>query len=368
MTELVEAIVIGAGVVGLAIARQLAMRGHDVIILEEKNHFGTGISARNSEVIHAGLYYPSNSLKARFCVQGKHALYAFAERHSIAHQKCGKLVVATTELQKDALTGILKQAHANGVQDLRLLSGKEARALEPALHCEAALYSPSTGILDSHGLMLALLGEAESHGAMLAVEAPFLTGRLTSSGFSLSVGGPHPMDLDCKILINAGGLQAQAIAKRLEGFPAPLIPPAYLAKGNYFALEGQAPFAHLIYPVPEKAGLGVHLTLDLQGRAKFGPDVEWIDTEDYTVTSARADGFYAAIRSYWPDLQDGQLHADYAGIRPKIQAPGETAQDFRIQGPQQHMIPGLVNLFGIESPGLTSCLAIADYVVGALSP
>ena len=365
--ERIDTVVIGAGVVGLASARALALGGREVIMLEEADAIGTGTSSRNSEVIHAGIYYPTGSLKAQLCVQGKEALYTYCAERGVEHKRCGKLIVATAPAQLDGLKALKAKAEANGVLDLQWLDGAQARKLEPSLNAEAALLSPSTGIIDSHGLMLAYQGDAENAGAVLAFKSPVLAGRVADDGFELSVGGEAPMELACKTLVNAGGLGANAFAARLEGLAPEHAPPLYLAKGNYFTLSGRAPFSHLIYPVPEQAGLGVHLTLDLQGQARFGPDVEWIDEIDYAVDPARGDVFYAAIRAYWPDLADGALAPAYAGIRPKLQAPGEPARDFLIEGPETHGVAGLVNLFGIESPGLTASLAIATKTVKLLS-
>lgn len=358
----VECIVIGAGVVGLAIARHLALAGHEVVVIEAAEGIGTVTSSRNSEVIHAGIYYRAGSSMAHMCVAGKQALYAYCKDHGIPHRNCGKLIVATSASETDLLRGIRAHAEANGVNDLQPLSGAEARQLEPALSCEAALLSPSTGIIDSHALMLALRGDAESAGAAFAFHAPFLRARARTSGFEIAIGGATPIELSCRLLINSAGLNATTIAHNIEGMPGRLIPPAYLAKGNYFSCSARSPFSRLIYPVPEPGGLGVHLTLDLAGQARFGPDVQWIDTIDYTVDPARAERFYPAIRRYWPSLPDGALMPSYAGIRPKIVPPAIAVQDFNIQGPREHGVSGLINLFGIESPGLTSCLAIAGHV------
>jgi L-2-hydroxyglutarate oxidase LhgO len=358
----VECIVIGAGVVGLAIARRLAQAGREVIVLEAADAIGTVTSSRNSEVIHAGIYYPAGSLMARFCVAGKHALYDYCRARGIPHRNSGKLIVATRPEEITKLQAIKAHAEANGVDDLRVLSGAEARALEPQLSCEAALLSPSTGIVDSHSYMLSLRGEAEAAGAAFAFLAPLTRGRVTADGFEIEVGGDAPMMLSCDMLINSAGLSAPAIARSLDGMPLDLIPPAYLAKGCYFSCSAKAPFSHLIYPVPEPGGLGVHLTLDLAGQARFGPDVEWVDHIDYTVDPARGEKFYPAIRRYWPALPDGALMPSYSGMRPKIVPPAVAVQDFMIQGPQAHGVRGLINLFGIESPGLTSSLAIAEYV------
>lgn len=358
----VECVVVGAGVVGLAIARRLAEAGREVIVLEAADAIGTVTSSRNSEVIHAGIYYSAGSLMARLCVAGKQALYDYCRDRGIPHRNSGKLIVATRREEIAKLASIKAHAEANGVADLKQLSGTEARALEPALACEAALLSPSTGIVDSHSYMLSLRGEAEAAGAAFAFLAPLERGRVTADGFELDVGGEAPMTLACDMLINSAGLSATAIARMLDGMPLDLIPPAYLAKGCYFSCNAKAPFSRLIYPVPEPGGLGVHLTLDLAGQARFGPDVEWVDHIDYTVDPARGERFYPAIRRYWPSLPDGALMPSYSGMRPKIVPPAVAVQDFMIQGAQTHGVPGLINLFGIESPGLTSSLAIADYV------
>ncbi|MCZ4328712.1 NAD(P)/FAD-dependent oxidoreductase [Castellaniella denitrificans] len=366
MTDRVDCVVIGAGVVGLAVARACALAGLETLALEAESAIGTATSARNSEVIHAGLYYPRGSLKARLCVQGRQALYDYCASHGVAHQRRGKLIVATRDEQIGALERIGAAAAANGVHDLRRLDAAQARAREPALRCVAALESPSTGIIDSHGLMLALLGDLESAGGLVAVRSPVLSGRILADGILLRVGGDEPMELIARRVVNCAGLHAQAVAAALDGLPPDSIPAGRYAKGNYYALSGKAPFSRLIYPVPEPGGLGVHLTLDLGGQARFGPDVEWIDAIDYTVDPARADGFYAAIRRYWPDLRDGALRPDYAGIRPKLAVPAGQDADFLIQDARTHGVPGLVNLYGIESPGLTACLAIADEVTARL--
>lgn len=358
----VECVIVGAGVVGLAIARRLARAGREVIVLEAAEAIGTGTSSRNSEVIHAGIYYAAGSMMARMCVAGKKALYAYCRDHDIPHRNCGKLIVATRPEETDKLQSIKARAEANGVGDMQLLSGQAACALEPALNCQAALLSPSTGIVDSHALMLSLRGEAEAAGGAFAFHAPLLQARVQGEGIEIDVGGETPMSLQCRLLINAAGLAATMVARRIDGMPIDRIPPAYLAKGNYFSCSARSPFSHLIYPVPEPGGLGVHLTLDLAGQAKFGPDVEWIDSIDYVVDPERASKFYPAIRRYWPDLPDGALIPGYAGIRPKIVPPAVAVQDFVIQGSPAHGVAGLINLFGIESPGLTSCLAIADHV------
>ena len=358
----VECVVIGAGVIGLAIARRLARAGREVIVLEAAEGIGTVTSSRNSEVIHAGIYYKAGSLMARMCVNGKRALYQYCREHGIPHRNCGKLIVATTSKETEKLQSIRAHAEANGVLDLQTLSGEAARQLEPALNCDAALLSPSTGIVDSHAFMLALRGDAEESGAAFAFHTPLLRAKASADGIELDAGGEAPTTLACRLLINAAGLAASAIARSIDGMPIELIPPAYLAKGNYFSCSARAPFSRLIYPVPEPGGLGVHLTLDMAGQARFGPDVEWIDAIDYAVDPARAERFYPAIRRYWPTLPDGALMPSYSGIRPKIVPPAVAVQDFLIQGPRDHGVAGLINLFGIESPGLTSSLAIADHV------
>nr|WP_257722231.1 NAD(P)/FAD-dependent oxidoreductase [Azospirillum argentinense] len=371
--ERVDCVVVGAGVIGLAVARRLARAGREVIILEAAEAIGTGTSSRNSEVIHAGIYYPTGSLRARLCVAGRDALYAYCAEHGVGHRRIGKLIVATEDGQRSRLEAIRAQAAVNGVEDLVELPAAAVTALEPALRCVGALLSPSTGIIDSHGLMLALLGDAEEAGAMLAVLSPLERAHRTGNGFDLEVGGAEPMRIACGTLINAAGLGAWAVARGLEGFPAEHVPPRVLAKGNYYALgQGRSPFARLVYPVPVDGGLGVHLTLDLAGQARFGPDVEWLapadhGEPDYRVDPRRADAFYGEVRRYWPGLPDGALVPAYAGVRPKLSGPGQPQADFLIQGPDSHGVAGLVNLFGMESPGLTSCLAIADLVAERLS-
>jgi L-2-hydroxyglutarate oxidase LhgO len=362
----VDAVVIGAGVVGLAIARALSMQGLSTIVLEKEREFGTGTSSRNSEVIHAGLYYPAGSLKARLCIKGKELLYSFCESHGVSHQRCGKLIVASEEHEIASLEALLKKGFTNGCQDLVVLSEHEAKALEPELSCVAALHSPSTGIIDSHGLMLALLGDAEDHGCQVAYRAEFLSAEKHGDEFKLEVGGDEPMELTCSYLINSSGHFAPDIARAICGGGSAELPKTYLAKGNYFSLIGKMPFKHLIYPAPHEHGLGVHLTLDMAGRARFGPDIEWVDNLNYSVDPLRCETFYDAIRRYWPDLADQSLSPSYSGIRPKISGPNDPAADFRIDGPSAHQITGLVNLFGIESPGLTASLAIADEVMSIL--
>jgi L-2-hydroxyglutarate oxidase LhgO len=362
MTESVECVVIGAGVVGLAVARELAQRGHETLILEAESSIGTAISSRNSEVIHAGIYYPAGSAKARLCVAGKALLYDYCEARGVGYRRCGKLIVAADEAQIPALQSIMATARANGVDDLDWLTGGEARALEPQLNAAAALSSPSTGIVDSHGLMLALQADFEQAGGVIALRSPLLSGRYDGKVIHLQAGTQDAMSLAASVVINCAGLHAQDVAHRIDGVPKSSIAPAYFAKGDYYVLQTKTPFSRLVYPVPEPGGLGVHLTLDLAGQARFGPDVEWVESPDYSIDPRRAASFYAAIRRYWRGLPDGSLQPGYAGIRPKLSGPGEPAADFLIQGPDTHGIPGLVNLYGIESPGLTSCLAIAGYV------
>ncbi len=364
----VDAVVIGAGVVGLAVGRALAQRGLETLVLESEVTIGTGISSRNSEVIHAGLYYPHGSLKARLCVSGREQLYAFCESHGVAHRRCGKLVVATAPEQLPGLAQLAERARDNGVRDLQALDAAAARAMEPALRCEAALLSPSSGIVDSHGLMLALQGDLERAGGAIALRSPVEALRCGADGHRIEVGGDEPTALRARWVVNAAGLRAPALASTMRGLDARHVPPARFSKGSYFALAGRAPFSRLVYPLPQDAWLGVHLTLDLGGQARFGPDAQWLDIAsadaiDYGVDPARADAFYADVRRYWPGLADGSLQPAYSGVRPKIHGPGEPAPDFGVQGPGEHGVPGLVNLFGIESPGLTSCLALADEVV-----
>jgi L-2-hydroxyglutarate oxidase LhgO len=358
----VECIVAGAGVVGLAVARALALAGREVLVLEAAEGIGTETSSRNSEVIHAGIYYPAGSLMARFCVAGRRALYAYCAERGVPHRNCGKLIVATSEEENASLAQIKARAEANGVEGMRLLSAEEARAMEPNLRCTAALLSPTTGIIDSHAYMLALQGDAENAGAMFVFHSKVLGGRASRNGIEIDVGGAEPMSLHCDVFVNAAGLHAPSLARTIQGVPRETIPTEYYAKGNYFTLSGRSPFSRLIYPVPVPGGLGVHLTIDLGGQARFGPDVEWVDHIDYRVDPARADVFYDAVRRYWPGLKDGALQPGYSGIRPKIVPPSVAKQDFVVHGPAMHGIPGLVNLFGIESPGLTASLALADYV------
>jgi len=359
--ERCDVVVMGAGVVGLAAARALALRGREVLVLEAAGAIGTGTSSRNSEVIHAGLYYPAGSLKAQLCVQGRQHLYAYCEERHVAHRRCGKLVVATSEDQSGALRRVQQHAAANGVTDLQWLDGEQARALEPALHCSAALLSPSTGIIDSHAFMLSLQGDLEHAGGMVALHSPVRSMRVADGG--IVVETQDGTELLAGLVVNSAGLAAPQLARECLGLDPRHVPTPRYAKGNYFMLSGAAPFSRLIYPVPEAAGLGVHLTLDMGGQAKFGPDVEWVDDPtDLVVNPARGDSFYAEVRKYWPALRDGALTPGYAGMRPKIHGPAEPAADFVVQGPGVHGVKGLINLFGIESPGLTSALALGALV------
>lgn len=380
-----DCIVIGAGAVGLACARAIAQAGLEVVVVEREVAFGTGVSARNSEVIHAGLYYPTGSRKAQLCVRGARLLYGHCAERSISHRRCGKLVVATREADVPALEALHAKGVANGVTNLQWLTRTQALALEPELHCEAALWSPDSGIVDSHGLMTSLLADAEAAGAVLAVGSAVVGATRDGEGWRVTVReiqagrGADAADfvLGSRWIVNAGGLDAQAVAASMEGFPAAAIPPRQLARGHYFSLSGRVPFSRLIYPPPNDGGLGVHLTLDLGGQAKFGPDVEWIDGTtaatvpgrdlDYAVDARRADAFAAEIRRYWPRLPEGALSPAYCGIRPKLSGPGEPAADFRIDGPAEHGCAGVVQLFGIESPGLTSSLAIAEVVAAVVT-
>jgi len=368
--EAVDGVVIGAGAIGLAVARALALAGREVWILDKAEAFGTETSSRNSEVIHAGIYYPTGSLRARLCVQGKLRLYDYCAERGIGHRRCGKLLVATHPDQHARLQALKDQADANGVRDLQWLDVAEARALEPALYCTRALLSPSTGIIDSHALMLALLADAERAGAQFVARAPVTAGEVTDRGIVLQIGGAEPMRLRARTVVNSAGLWAPQVAASIAGMAPQHVRPARYSKGNYFLYGGRPTFRHLIYPMPEAAGLGVHVTLDLGGQMRFGPDTEWVDgigdPLDYRVDPARSAGMVEAIRRYWPGLPDGSLVPGYAGMRPKMHGPGEPVADFILQGPATHGVPGLVNLFGIESPGLTSSLALADEVVAML--
>ncbi|HEU0204462.1 MAG TPA: NAD(P)/FAD-dependent oxidoreductase [Burkholderiaceae bacterium] len=371
--EKVDCVVIGAGVIGLAVARALARVGRDVLILERARAIGTETSSRNSEVIHAGIYYPAQLAKARWCVAGKEMLYRFCADCGVAHRRCGKLIVATDDSQRPQLAALLRQAQENGVHDLAWLTPAQVSEMEPHVRCKAALLSRSSGIIDSHAYMLALLGDAERHDAWLAFGSAVTGGRITEDGIELDVAGDEPMTLRAAIVVNSAGLRAQQVARAI-GMPAQTVPPAFFAKGNYYTLGGRSPFTRLVYPLPEPGGLGVHVTLDLGGQIRFGPDVEWLDGDpqgadgefDYTVDPRRADRFYAAIRKYWPGLPDAALRPGYAGIRPKIERPGGSTTDFLVQGPRAHGVPGLVHLYGIESPGITASLALAEHVVELL--
>ncbi|MBI3437771.1 MAG: NAD(P)/FAD-dependent oxidoreductase [Proteobacteria bacterium] len=363
----IDCLVIGAGAVGLACAVEMARRGREVLVVEATAAIGSGISSRNSEVIHAGIYYPTDSLRHRLCVAGRRKLYTYLAERNVAHRKCGKLIVATSPEEETQIAALHQRALANDVESMSLLTRTEALALEPNLACVSALLSGETGIIDSHGYMLALQGELEQLGGMVALNAPIGRGRVVNGGFELDIGGATPVAARCKSLINSAGLGAHAIARNLEGFDPIHIPPLVLAKGSYFGCAGRPAFTRLIYPAPVEGGLGVHLTLDLTGRMRFGPDVEWLETNDparvdYRVDIGRAQSFYSAIRRYWPELPDEALTPDYSGCRPKLSSPGQPAADFRVDGLETHCIPGLVNLFGIESPGLTSSLALGEYV------
>jgi L-2-hydroxyglutarate oxidase LhgO len=362
-----QVLVIGAGVIGLAVARAAALAGHDVIVAEAADGIGTGISSRNSEVIHAGMYYPTGSRRARFCPRGNRMLYEFCEAHGVAHRRCGKLIVATTETERVRVEAIHAQGIVNGVDGLELIGGNAARDMEPELSCVAALMSPTTGVIDGHGYMLALQGDLEAHGGAIAFQTPVESMTLTPQGWRVRFGGTEAGQFEVDAVVNCAGLSAQNVARSIEGYPVERIPKQFLAKGNYFAFAGRPAFTRLIYPTPVDGGLGVHVTLDLAGRMRFGPDVAWIDHENYEVDPARAESFYARIRSYWPGLPDGSLVPDYAGVRPKLTGPGEPAADFMIEGPGDHGMRGLVNLFGIESPGLTCSLPLADEIKAYLA-
>ena len=361
-----QVVVVGAGVIGLAVARQAAIEGHDVIVAEAAGGIGTGISSRNSEVIHAGMYYPTGSRRARHCPRGNRMLYEFCASHGVPHRKCGKLIVATSEAERGKLEAIHAQGLANGLEGLEMIGGNAARALEPELSCIAALISPETGIIDGHSYMLALQGDLEAHGGVIAFETPVERLTPAGGGWNVRFGGRDPGEMRVDAVINSGGLSAQALARHTDGYPAARIPRLVLAKGNYFSYAGRPAFTRLIYPTPVDGGLGVHVTLDLAGRMRFGPDVEWIEHEHYEVDPRRADSFYERIRSYWPALPDGGLVPDYSGIRPKLTGPGEPPADFMIDEPAAHGMAGLVQLFGIESPGLTSSLSLAQEAVAAL--
>ena len=371
----VDCVVIGAGVIGLAVAREMALQGRETILLERESAFGTISSARNSEVIHAGNYYPKDSLQAKLCVEGNRMLYEYCRTHHVATQPYGKLIVASDDSQLDDLQAILYKAQQNNVPEIKMITGEQARSMEPELQCSAAVLSASTGIVDSHGYMLSLLGGFEDAGGMIAYQSPLISakpiGSSAQDGFELEIGGADGMKIQTKLLINCAGMSAPAIAQKITGLSQEQIPKAYFAKGNYFSLSGKSPFKHLIYPIPEPGGLGVHLTLDMGGQAKFGPDVEWLEIDeenqiDYTVNPKRGDGFYAAVRKYWPGLKDNALQPDYSGVRAKIVPPNTPAGDFCFNTPNEHGLEGLFNLYGFESPGLTSSLAIAKYLEGQI--
>ena len=362
-SELADCVVVGAGVIGLAIARKFALAGREVIVIEESDHIGSGTSSRNSEVIHAGIYYPANSLKARLCVDGRRQLYDYCESHHVPVGKIGKYIVATSDDQVTRLDDILQAGRTNGVEGLEIISANQAQRQEPNLACKAAIFSPETGIIDSHAFMLALQGDAEAAGAMIAFNSKVEAVDPQDSGYRIRISGADEFELNCSILINAAGQGAIPLAEKTEGLSRATVPKARFAKGNYFRLAAKAPFSRLIYPVPISGGLGVHLTLDLGGHARFGPDVEWVGGLEYEVDPTRAEKFYAEVRKYWPALPDGSLLPDYSGIRPILYGPGEPVVDFIISDERHHGLPGLVNLFGMESPGLTSALAIADEVM-----
>ena len=363
-----QILVVGAGVVGLAVARAAALRGHDVIVTEQTRGIGNGVSSRNSEVIHGGMYYPTGSLRAYHCPRGRRMLYEFCASHGVPHRKCGKLIVATEDAEIAKMTAIQKQGEINGVEDLELIEGAKARAMEPALNCVAAVHSPETGIIDSHQFMTALRGDLEDRGGMIAFNTKIERIIHTQAGWVVRYSGSELGELAVDAVVNSGGLGAQPLARHTEDYPETRVPRLVMARGNYFGYAGRPVFTRLIYPAPRiDGGLGTHVTLDLAGRMRFGPDVEWIEEENYDVNPKRAESFYASIRRYWPGLKDGMLQPDYAGIRPKLTGPGEPAADFMIEGPAQHGLPGLVHLFGIESPGLTAALSLADEVTGYLA-
>lgn len=367
-----DTVVVGAGAVGLAAAAELARRGQSVLVVEAASRPGDGTSSRNSEVVHAGLYYPTGSLKHRLCIEGRRKLYAFLRRTGVDHRRCGKLVVATDAAEEERLSGIMELGAANGVEGLRPLSRREIREKEPDVAATAALWSPETGIFDVHGYLMALLAELEAHDGMVVLRTPVLRSEAAGPGFRVHTGGADPASITARRLLNAAGLAAPSIARSIEGMPEAAVPGLWLAKGNYFRLPGRAPFSHLIYPVPVDGGLGVHATLDLAGNVRFGPDVEWLppgtDPQeiDYTVPTHRGAAFEEAVRRYWPGVPRDRLAADYSGVRPKLGAPGTGFRDFELQTAERHGVPGLVNLFGIESPGLTASLSIAEAVAEEL--
>ena len=362
-----QILVVGAGVVGLAVARAAALKGHEVIVAEQTKGIGNGVSSRNSEVIHGGMYYPTGSLRAYHCPRGRRMMVEFCQSHGVPHRLCGKLVVATEDAEVSKMEAILKQGQANGVEDFALIEGGRARAMEPALHCVAALYSPHTGIVDSHAFMRALQGDLEDRGGAIAFATKVERLIRTQAGWLVRFSGSESGELAVDAVINSAGLGAQGLARNTEGYPQERVPRLVLARGNYFGYAGRPVFSRLIYPAPRiDGGLGTHVTLDLAGRMRFGPDVEWVDEENYDVNPERAKSFYASIRRYWPGLPDDSLQPDYAGIRPKLTGPGEVAADFMVEGPEQHGVRGLTHLFGIESPGLTSSLSLAEAVAADL--
>ena len=356
--------VVGAGVVGLAVARSLALAGREVFVVEQERFVGFHTSSRNSEVIHAGLYYPPGSLKARFCVAGRQALYRYCAERGVAHRRTGKLIIATRDEEIPGLEGILRNAAASGVDDLRWIDAAEIRALEPEVRGVRGLFSPSTGIVDSHALMEALRADAEAAGAQVLLRTPVLSGRVEDGGVTLALGGDEPAAVRFRLVVNCAGPWAQTVARGIEGLPPASVPPQRFARGHYFILAGRVPFRHLVYPVPVPGGLGTHVTLDLAGRARFGPDVQWVERVEYGFDETRVDAFYRSIRTYYPGLADGALEPGYTGVRPKLSGPGEPAADFLVQGPAEHGVPGLVQLYGIESPGLTAVLPLAEHVLG----
>jgi L-2-hydroxyglutarate oxidase LhgO len=365
MSDLADVAVIGAGVVGLAVARALALAGREVMVLETERSIGVHTSSRNSEVIHAGIYYPPGSLKARLCVEGRKALYAYCAERGVAHARPGKLIVATSQEEIPTLERLKATAEANGVDDLVWIPAAEAHAMEPEVSCIRGLLSPSTGIIDSHALMASFRRDAEAAGAIVALATPVLSGRVCDEGIELSAGGDEPWRMRFRLVVNSAGPWAQEVARRIEGVPPASIPPQHFAKGHYFILSGRSPFRRLIYPVPVPGGLGTHVTLDLTGRVRFGPDVQWCDRVEYGFDESRVQGFYESIRRYYPALKDGALQPGFTGVRPKTSPPGSPASDFQIQGPPEHGVRGLVNLYGIESPGLTASLALAEHVRAA---
>jgi len=362
-----QVLVVGAGVVGLAVARAAARNGHEVIVAEATKGIGNGVSSRNSEVIHGGMYYPTGSLRAVHCPRGRRLMYEFCASHGVPHRKCGKLIVATEDAEVAKMEAILKQGLANGVEGFKLIDGAAARAMEPALNCVAALHSPETGIVDSHSFMRALQGDLEDRGGAIAFNTKVERQIHTQAGWVVRFSGSESGELAVDVVVNSAGLGAKTLARHTEDYPQDRVPRLVLARGNYFGYAGRPVFSRLVYPAPRiDGGLGTHVTLDLAGRMRFGPDVEWIDEENYNVNPERAKSFYASIRRYWPGLPDNSLQPDYAGVRPKLTGPGEPAADFMIEDPAHHGLPGLVHMFGIESPGLTSSLSLADAVVAQL--